>query len=205
MASDPSIAALQTAINRYTVAVPAIGVDGILGAKTADALIKALAWLSNNRPSTADTARGLITRLVTDQGAFNLPQIEQSAPGLTIYLNDRGDEAGLPKASEGIMVAVAKPPAIQTTKSTTPPDLVLALKRKSFAASAADALNRLPKWASYAGGAVLAFGAIFMVLSTASKRGRKAPSPARALPPPTPARAKRDKWTKAAAMSGWRY
>lgn len=171
MAADPSIVALQTAINRYnTVGVPLVGVDGILGPKTADALIKSLGFIANQIAAARDTAAGLVARLVTDQGAYNYAQIMQSAPGLAIYLGDRADEATLPRPSTGGALVAASKPLIQTTKSASAPDIVLQLKKPSMAASLADIINRMPKAVAYGGGAVLALGALAAVIYTSKKR-----------------------------------
>ena len=171
MAANPAIASLQAAINRYSVAVAPIGVDGALGPKTAESLIKVLGWIANNVAGARETAAGLVARLVTEQGAYDYAQITASAPGLTIYLGDRADEKGLPRS--GAIVPSSKP-IVQTTRPTTAPNLVLDLKRPSYAASLAEALAKMPKWASYGGGALLAFGALAAVILTSKRRKAKA-------------------------------
>ncbi len=171
MAADPIISALQTAINRFSLAVPAVSIDGVLGPKTADSLIKALGFIANHIAAARETAAGLISRLVTDQGAYNLAQIAQSAPGLTIYLNDRADESQLPKP--GAIVPSNKP-IVQTTKATAAPDLVLQLQKQSYAASLAEMFAKMPRSVTYGGGALLAVGALALVIATSRKRKQAA-------------------------------
>jgi hypothetical protein len=172
MASDPRIVALQGVLNRFPSTAPTLDPDGLLGDKTAGALIKALTWIAANVEGSAEAAQGLAAKLLTASGGYNFIQIRQSAEGITTYLNDRADDKRL------TLISTTFKPTVKTAPST-PADQVLAHNQQSKAVAVAkQATQAVPAWAFYAGGAALiaaALGATAYSIKK-GKRGGGAPS-----------------------------
>lgn len=169
MASDPKIVALQTVLNRYPSTIQAfapngLAPDGILGDKTATALIKALQWVAGNIGEAAATANSLVGKLMTPSGGFNFLQIRQSVDGLTAYLNDRADDAKMALAQ------VKVTPAVKTAPASDPTQILDHNKESKIVAATKQATQGLPSWAAYAGGIVLVVGTIAGVVAVNKRR-----------------------------------
>jgi hypothetical protein len=160
--ADANVFALQSTINRYARAAnfSAIGVDGIMGTQTAQALIKALAWVQANVDGEADTATSLVVDLVNSDGTYNFTQMGSSASGLNTYLSQNADTAGLPAA----MVATSGGGTKLLPTATMPSAGVATDLLTSF--------QNLPMWAKVVGGLVLGFVA-YTAYETKTKKSHR--------------------------------
>jgi len=152
--SDANVRALQYTLNRFnTVAgFASIATDGIMGPGTANAILKSLSWIANSDPTETDTAAGLTTSLVNDDGSYNLAQMASSAHGLDVYLTGEADSLRV-KAAQ--MVATSGGGG--GGGGTMP--VINAPAPKSAGGVAAGLyaqLANMPTWAKVAGGVVVA-------------------------------------------------
>jgi hypothetical protein len=162
--ADANVFALQSTINRYARAAnfSAIGVDGIMGTQTAQALIKALAWVQANVDGEADTATSLVVDLVNSDGTYNFTQMSSSASGLNTYLSQNADTAGLP----AVMVATSgSGGGTKLLPTTTMPSA-------GVATDLLTSFQNLPTWAKVVGGLVLGFVA-YTAYETKTKKPHK--------------------------------
>lgn len=175
MAADPKIVALQAVLNRYPSTNPTLVTDGLLGDKTAAALLKALNYIASSNTAARDTALGLASKLVTASGGYNFIQIRSSAEGLTTYLNDRADDAKLTVIQTNFVASVK-------TEAAADSAAILAHNQQNrVAAAAMQATQNVPPWAMYTGGAVLiiaAIGATALSVHKKKKRGGSVPASA---------------------------
>jgi peptidoglycan hydrolase-like protein with peptidoglycan-binding domain len=171
MAADPKIVSLQAVLNRYPSTSPTLVADGLLGEKTAAALLKALAHIANTNAAAKDTAVGLVSRLVTASGAYDFVQIRASAEGLTTYLNDRADDSRL------TVVQTSFTPTIKTTAASDPTLVLAHNQQNKVAAAAAQATQNVPSWVMYASGAALVAAAIGATALSVRKKRRGASRP----------------------------
>jgi hypothetical protein len=172
MAADPKIVALQGVLNRFPSTNPTLVTDGLLGDKTAAALIKALTWIAANVSGASESAQGLASRLTTAEGGYNFLQIRQSAEGLTTYLNDRADEKKL------TLIQTSFTPTVKTAPTQEPAAVLAYNQQSKVVAAAKQATQHVPAWAMYASGAALIVAAIGATAYSIKRSGGRASAPA---------------------------
>jgi hypothetical protein len=191
---------LQTAINQFSTAAAfePVKVDGIIGKGTTQAALIVLGYLGEIDPQglIGASARGL-------EDQINTP--EQLTLGAQAVIDILTLAARQPPAAIASQVLPAAPiPAtaqaqpsvaqlVSTTANKAPTATsqaaqlrlnAVALKKSNLSASL---FERLPPWASYVGGGLLAAGALAIVITTARKRKTAAAA------------------TAPAAVGHWRY
>ena len=154
--ADANVTSLQIAINRYasTGAFSPIGVDGTMGPNTANGTLKALAYVSSNSQNADDvtTSQGLVSRLVTSSGAIDQNQVQQSASGLSQFLNGCADELGL-------AAGIAQP---ITTVASGGGILPVSLTPAAVSSDISALWAKLPTWQKVVAGVVAGLAVLFV-------------------------------------------
>ncbi len=132
------IVALQTAASRYGDAAGfgSVTADGVMGPQTQQAVTGALNWIATNVPDEADNASNLSGQLTSQQAIVN------SADGITTYLNNVADTVG----NMGPNIDI---PSVGSTTSHLLSKLPGRLPQQ--AASALDAVAKIPTWVKVGG------------------------------------------------------
>lgn len=145
--ADSNVAALQAQLNRYApvIGIASLGVDGIIGSKTSNATLQALAYVANADPNESDTATGLVNALVGSNGSVNQSQIVSSAKGLSIFLGQEADVLGLQQALVASGGGIGPTPTLNPTQ----------LPGSGGAANLLATFKNMPTWQKVAGGLLL--------------------------------------------------
>lgn len=154
--ADSNVASLQNQLNRFAqvAGYAALGVDGIMGPNTGNAILKGLAYVANNDSGEQDTAGGLAVALVNNDGSINYAQMSASAYGLATYFGQIADSLNLAAPGSKIYPVASGGGGSHSTQQ------VLKTPNEGGAGALATnlllAVKNLPTWAKVAGGMSLA-------------------------------------------------
>lgn len=148
---DSTVAALQSAINRFAVVggFPKVDVDGLWGSKTKAGVYSSLAFIGQGKCyqsacPDSDTSKTAATLMAQWDESIN------AAKGLAEFLNGTANELGMPL----VAAPVSPPPFV-------PPSGQLPTNYSPMAMSVLDKFKALPLWQRIAIGALGALGMIW--------------------------------------------
>lgn len=152
---DPTVATLQSAINRFAVVggFPRVAVDGMWGTNTKQGVYSALSYIGQGKcyqtacpdGETARTAAGVMAEWNERQDA---------AKGLAEFIGGVADELGIPLVAAPIPSSGGGIPSSGSIPIVRPP---------AFQASIVDRFKALPFWQQIAFGVLAGLGLIFVV------------------------------------------